>query len=237
MISLAAGVYHDGMSRWTRAGRGVALRLWVGLSALLLGPGPWGVHATAGDSAEDLTRRIDSLYHKSPHWQVAFDQKVHYPVFDETEQESGTLCVGPEGRFRLTTNRHVIVSDGDTLWTHNLRANQLVVDLVERSAETVRPADFLFRFKEDYTRALCDDEGPGTCLYLKATDETAFIREMWLWADPKTSHVKRAVYKDINLNQTTFDFKTIDFKFSPPAGLFRYEAPPGVEVVSMPRSE
>lgn len=190
-----------------------------------------------GQTATELTKRIDSLYHHAAHWQVTFEQKVHYPVFDETESESGRLSVGKEGRFRLTTLRHVIVSDGDTLWTHDLRANQLIVDLVAHSAETVRPADFLFHFREDYDQVLGDLEGPGTCLYLKSTDETAFIREMWLWADPKTAHVRRALYKDINLNQTTFDFKSIDFKFHPPPGEFRYEAPPGVEVVRMPKLE
>lgn len=219
--------------RWPASGF-TGGRRYRAAASILLWLALWPAGPAAGETALGLTRRIDSLYHKSPHWQVAFDQRVHYPVFDETELESGTLCVGPKGQFRLTTNRHIIVSDGDTLWTHNLRANQLIVDLVKRSAETVRPADFLFRFKEDYTRELCHEEGPGTCLHLTATDETAFIREMWLWIDPQTAHVRRAVYKDINLNQTTFDFKTIDFKFAPPAGMFRYPAPPGVEVVSMP---
>jgi outer membrane lipoprotein-sorting protein len=72
---------------------------------------------------------------------------------------------------------------------------------------------------------------------LKATDETAFIREMWLWADPRSAYVKRALYKDINLNETTFDFKTIDFKIKPGRNDFRYEPPPGVEVVRLPGSD
>ena len=190
--------------------------------------------ASAGPTASQLCERIDSLYHKSPHWQVAFDQKVHYPVFDEVESESGKLGVGPKGRFRLTTDRYVIVSDGDTLWTHNLRANQVTVDLVAKAGETVRPADFLFRFKQEYKRELCQDPGPGTCVHLVAQDETAFIREMWLWTDPQTAMVKRAVYKDINLNETTFEFKTVDFKYKPDSKEFRYEAPPGVEVVRLP---
>jgi outer membrane lipoprotein-sorting protein len=215
VIAGARGVYHASMARLTFV-----------LCLLSL--------ATAhAETAADLTKRIDSLYHRSPNWQVQFEQKVHYPVFDETESESGRLSVGPGGRFRLTTDRHVVVSDGDTLWTHNLTANQLIVDLVSHSTETVRPADFLFHFKEDYRKEIKDVPGPGTCLYLKCTDETAFIREMWLWADPKTAHVRRALYKDINLNETTFDFKSIDFKASPAPGEFRYDAPPGVEVVRM----
>jgi len=219
VIDFARGVYHGIMARLT-----VLLCMFT--------------FATAqAETAADLTRRIDSLYHHSPHWQVAFEQKVHYPVFDETESESGRLSVGPGGRFRLTTDRHVVVSDGDTLWTHNLTANQLIVDLVSHSTETVRPADFLFHFKEDYKKEIRNDPGPGTCLYLQCTDETAFIREMWLWADPKTAHVRRALYKDINLNETTFDFKSIDFKVAPAPGEFRYDPPPGVEVVRMHSSK
>lgn len=195
------------------------------------------VPAWAGPSAEEMCNRIDSLYHTSKNWQVAFDQKVHYPVFDETETETGKLGVGPDGKFRLTTDRYVIVSDGDTLWSHNLRGNQVTIDLVDQAGETVRPADFLFRFKEEYKKELSTQTGPGSCVHLTSTDETAFIREMWLWADPKTAMVKRAVYKDINLNETTFDFKPVNFKYKPGANEFRYEAPPGVEVVRMPHSD
>jgi outer membrane lipoprotein-sorting protein len=223
MIASAFRVYPRGMNRsWTMLG------CWLCLLPQA---------AAGGPTAAELCARIDSLYHESPHWQVAFDQKVHYPVFDETETEAGKLGVGPAGRFRLTTDRYVIVSDGDTLWTHNLRANQVIVDLVARAGETVRPADFLFHFKEDYRRELCDVTGPGTCLHLSSTEETAFIREMWLWTDPKTAMVKRAVYKDINLNETTFDFKSVDFKYAPGPAEFRYEPPPGVEVVRMPKGE
>jgi outer membrane lipoprotein-sorting protein len=198
------------------------------LSVLLTG------QPAAAETAEALVQRIDSLYHASPFWRVAFEQTVRYPVFNETETESGTLEVGPDGRFRLFGDRHIVVSDGDTLWTHNQRANQLIIDRVDNAGEAVRPADFLLQFEEDYETTICEHDGPGQCLYLKSNDETAFIREMWLWADPQTAHVKRAVYKDVNLNETTFLFKSIDFEFAPDSGAFRYVAPPGVEVVRMP---
>ena len=199
------------------------------LILVLVVPGP-----LRAETAERLISRIDSLYHASPAWRVTFDQTVRYPVFDETDEETGSLAVGADGRFRLTTGRHVIVSDGDTLWTHNLRANQVTVDRVENTGEVVRPADFLFHFKEDYQSQLCDTVGPGQCLYLKTDEPTAFIREMWLWVDTTTAHVRQAVYKDVNLNETTFEFHKIDFSYSPKAEEFRYEPPPGVEVVRMP---
>jgi outer membrane lipoprotein-sorting protein len=188
----------------------------------------------AGQSAATLVHQIDSLYHASAHWSVDFEQQVHYPVFNETDQETGTLSVGPSGKFRLSTDRHIVTSDGDTLWTHNIRANQVTVDRVDATDEVIRPADFLFHFKEDYDVSACDSDGPGTCLYLKTRDESAFIREMWLWADPATSHVKRAVYKDINLNETTFTFVKIDFSFKPSKKEFSYDPPPGVEVIRLP---
>ena len=48
------------------------------------------------------------------------------------------LSVGPNGRFRLVSERHIVVSDGDTLWTHNQRANQLIIDRVDNAGEAVR---------------------------------------------------------------------------------------------------
>lgn len=191
-------------------------------------------NVAAAQSAATLVSRIDSLYHASDHWSVEFEQIVHYPVFNETDRESGTLSAGPDGKFRLETDRHIVISDGDTLWTHNLRANQVTVDRVASTDEVVRPADFLFHFKEDFEVVACNSDGPGTCLYLKARDESAFIREMWLWANPKTAHVKRAVYKDINLNETTFTFKKINFSFKPARREFSYDPPPGVEVIRLP---
>ena len=191
-------------------------------------------NVASAQSAASLVSRIDSLYHASDHWSVEFEQIVHYPVFNETDRESGTLSAGPDGKFRLETDRHIVISDGDTLWTHNLRANQVTVDRVDASDEVIRPADFLFHFKEDFDVAECNSDGPGTCLYLRARYESAFIREMWLWADPKTAQVKRAVYKDINLNETTFTFVKINFSFKPGKSEFSYDPPPGVEVIRLP---
>ena len=202
--------------------------LLIGVASLL------AASPAAAQSAPNLVWQIDSLYHASSYWSVKFEQLVHYPVFNETERESGTLSVGPDGRFRLKTDRHIVISDGDTLWTHNMRANQVTVDRVDATDEVIRPADFLFHFKEDYDVADCNRDGPGTCLYLLARDETAFIREMWLWADPATAYVKKAVYKDINLNETTFTFVEINFSFKPGKGEFSYDPPPGVEIVKLP---
>lgn len=178
--------------------------------------------------------RIDSLYNVSPYWKVDFEQTVHYPVFDETETESGTIAVGTGHRFRLQTSKHIVVSDGDTLWTHNIPANQLTIEKVSKAGEVVRPADFLFHFRQDYTPQLCDSPGPGQCIYLKANDETAFIREMWLWADPDNAYVRKAMYRDINGNETTFEFKKFNLKYKAGKDEFRYSAPPGVEVIRMP---
>lgn len=203
-------------------------------SVLIVVAGVLTATPAAAQSAASLVTRIDSLYHASDHWSVDFEQLVHYPVFNETDRESGSLSVGPAGKFRLRTDRHIVISDGDTLWTHNLRANQVTVDRVDASDEVIRPADFLFHFKEDFDVAECNSEGPGTCLYLKARDESAFIREMWLWANPETAHVRKAVYRDINLNETTFTFVKINFSFKPGRGEFSYDPPPGVEVIRLP---
>jgi outer membrane lipoprotein-sorting protein len=185
-------------------------------------------------TGEQWIRRIDSLYNASPSWQVAFKQTVRYPVFDETETDKGKFTAGPKGRFRLEAKKQIIVSDGDTLWTHNVAANQLTVECVDGTNEMVRPADFLFHFRESYAVELCDNPGPGQCLHMTSTDETSFIRQMWLWSDPKTATVARAVYKDINGNETTFEFSKINLKYKAKKADFRYATPPGVEIVRMP---
>jgi len=208
------------------------IRLILAAWAVCLFPGAG--HAQTAARAAELVARVDSLYHASPYWKVEFTETVRYPIFDETETEKGTLTVGPDGRFRLATGRRVVVSDGDTLWTHNMKANQVTVERVAKAGEVVRPADFLFHFREKYESAWCDSEGPGQCLRLSAADETAFIREMWLWVEPATAHVKRARYRDINQNETTFEFARINFDPRPDPGTFHFAAPPGVEVVRMP---
>jgi outer membrane lipoprotein-sorting protein len=206
-------------------GKGIALLA----AALALAPG-----ALRAETADRLVTRIDSLYHAAPYWRVEFIETVRYPVFDEVETDQGSILVGPQGRFVLKTKRHVVVSDGDTLWTHNVQANQVTVERVDRAGEVVRPADFLFHFRSHYAAALSDSAGPGSCLALTATDETAFIRTMWLWVDPGSATVHKARYLDVNQNETTFDFAKIDFKVRPKADRFHYSPPAGVEIVRMP---
>ena len=185
-----------------------------------------GKIATAQDARNVISRVQETI--KGHHdIAVTFRQTFEWRLTGNVQQLDGKIYLRDLDKFRIETEEQVIVSDGKSLWTYSVPANQVVIDRVRRSHETRLPRDFLFHYPDDYKPRLVKDEAPFDETYLVEllpTKKGAFITKIRVWVDGGDWTVQRIEHKDLNGNVTTYeildielepDFKNVLFSFQP----------------------
>ncbi len=201
------------------------------LTAFLIG----GVQAqTSKDVLAQLQKRYDDLNDL----EVSFEQQVHSGVFASTQKTSGKMYLARDDKFRMQTDEQTIVSDGELLWVYSKENKQVTIDKVAKTADLVRPSDYLFTFRESYSTSLLPDTilGKTECIRVKlvSDEKDEFIQRMTLFVGKEDLLTHRAEYDDINGNRVEISFKDIKIDKGLKPEIFKFKTPKGVEEIRLP---
>lgn len=97
-----------------------------------------GCVGTGGETTEDEVR--ERLETTEPPTELVATLEMHIDRESETDELTQDLWLRDDGAFRIEMeyngSKHVSVSDGDQLWTHNERAETVTVHELDESAES-----------------------------------------------------------------------------------------------------
>jgi outer membrane lipoprotein carrier protein len=194
--------------------------------------------ALTAATATDVVDKSEALYSKAGVFSAKFSQTVSTGDFFDDEKTEGMLFMSYPRQFRVDTPEQVIVSDGDTLWSYSAENRQVTVELVAKSNETITPADYLFNFKKNYQLEYDStdtiDKVKVHRLSLRAKSKDNFVRSMKVYIDATTFLVRRVVYRDLNDNRITLEFRDWKMGIKTTPEQFRFRTPRGVEEVRLP---
>jgi outer membrane lipoprotein-sorting protein len=80
---------------------------------------------------------------------VEFNYKMKNIEADIDENIEGTLFV-KGGKYRLLIAGQLVICDGETIWTYIEDAEEVQINAVEDSEETITPGNLLTSYSEDY---------------------------------------------------------------------------------------
>ncbi len=194
-----------------------------------------GVQAqTSEDVLAELQKRYDDLLDL----EVSFEQQVYSGVFASTQKTSGKMYLAKGDKFRMQTEDQTIVSDGKLLWVYSKENEQVTIDRVSKTADLVRPSDYLFTFRESYSATLLPDTvlGKIECrrVELVSDEKDEFIQRMTLFVGRKDLLTHRAEYIDINGNRVEIVFKDLKIDKGLKPETFNFKTPKGVEEIRLP---
>lgn len=202
------------------------LFLWASLAALPA--------VAAPPDLDRILKGVENRYNRARTLEVVFSQT--YVQGRHRRTESGTLRLRKPGRMRWDyTNPEgkLFLSDGNFLYLYTPSSNRVEKTKAKESEDMRAPLAFLLgrlNFKRDFGRFEYRQEGDG----------------LWIHADPKTANlpytsVEFVVTPDYRIRRvkvTGQDLSVLDFSFDNeqlnPAlsdSLFRFQPPPGAEVV------
>jgi outer membrane lipoprotein carrier protein len=198
--------------------------------------------ATAAASAADdaaAGRHLEQILGALQTFKSGFEQTLAGAHGEVLERASGTLYLAKPNRFRwdyATGVRQLIVSDGERVWLYDQELDQVTVRSLGRSL-TATPAMLLSgtgRLADSFRVSdLGRYEGLDWIKLLPKTADTDF-REIRVGL--AGNELARMTLKDKLGQSTELAFTNLERNPLLDASLFRFEPPPGVDVIGNPGS-
>lgn len=198
------------------------------LSLLLL-----GLASTAADAAgarDQLNRFGEQINNLS----ARFEQQVYDADGHTLDAASGTLALARPNRFRwdyLEPEEQRIVADGDHIWVYDVELEQVSVRpqaVDEQSSPLAVLLDLRALDEQFRTEERPEEEGNAWMRLTPRGEDAEFAHVDLAFRDDE---LKRMVMVDIVGQRTEIVFQGWQRNVALAAGTFRFDPPPGVDVV------
>ena len=191
----------------------------------------------AGDTAQDVLERVKKKYEKMDDAEVRFTQKARFPMAKLEQEVTGTLYFKKSNKYRVTFEGHLVVTDGETVWSYSEQNNQVLIDNFKLTERSLSPERILTAAPEDYMATLIGREktakGEAFLLKLIPHDASSLLKSMKLWVHDTDWLIHRVELLDQHGKETTYNVLTFHTNTGIDDSTFVFQAPAGVDVVDL----
>jgi chaperone LolA len=207
------------------------MKILIGLLLFL------GVNGSAQESPQRIIGQVEKALKAANTLKVEFTETFYWELTGENQSVEGTLILGQDDRFHITTTDQVIVSDGNILWTYSKPANRVLIDVLANSEDTMLPRQILFQYKKDYTARDAGNEKVNNilCTLLEFTPDSdaEYITKVRVWIDRKTWLPRKLEQTDLSGDRSVYDLTSVKTGIDISKDLFQFKPPQGAEVIDM----
>ncbi len=226
-----------------RSPRGSLLQLCAAGLALLAAPA--GSRGGDRSPAEALAvaRRVQARYEQTADLAAEFSQEMRLAAGGQVIRSHGRMFFAKPGRMRWeyqAPEPQTIVADGETLWVYQPEDRQVLRAPLRRAFQSDTPVSFLLgvaRLERDFEPSLLDGAPAGVLrLRLEPRAEEGSLGTLVLEVDAETYDIRAATIRDPLGNTTRVALRQVRRNAGVDPALFRFERPPGVDVIQAPAS-
>lgn len=207
-------------------------RIAVIASLLLL-----AVPSAHASKAKALLEELRKTYEATRDLTARFTQTSHLAAASMDRVVGGRVVLKKGGKMRWTyegDDPQEIVSDGKTLWIHQVRDKNVIRQDLKNLPQSNRFAlDLLSGFQgvtETFDVKACGE----VCLELTPREARPDLSRILLQLEPKAREVRSVTTEDALGNRTRVDLKDLLWNTGVKDELFRFKIPKGVEVLEAP---
>jgi outer membrane lipoprotein carrier protein len=218
---------------------------WSPLGAAETRSGPAKATASANAACPDpatIVTKLQQRYDETRAFRAEFKQEMRVASLGASDESVGTVVFKKPGKMRWdfqTPHVQQIVSDGDLLWIYQPEDRQVLKAPFKGAFVSTTPVSFLLgvgRIADDF-RPAPDPRGcSATRLYVGLTAKNAAenVGAIAFGVERETFDIVEAAVTDPFGNVTTLSFSNIARNVDVPDATFRFEPPPGVDVITPP---
>jgi outer membrane lipoprotein carrier protein len=209
--------------------------------ALILIGGPArSVSAAEADKTIDtIIAGLESRYNVAG-FTADFEQESILKAMAVTDTASGRLMVRQPGKMRweyLVPDPQTIITDGNDLWVYRPQENQVLVGKAPAFFGEGKGAGFLSNIKtvrRSFQVSLETATAPDRHrLKLVPNKSSVDFMEVHLEIAKKTFDLLQITTFNVYGDETRIELLNVDFGNPPPEALFRFDMPPGADVLQM----
>jgi outer membrane lipoprotein carrier protein len=195
---------------------------------------------SAGQDAKALFRELQQTYDSARDLSARFVQRSHLAAAGMDRDVTGKVVFKKGGKMRWTyegDDPQEIVSDGKTLWIHQVRDRTVMRQDLEKVATANRFALDLLSGLRGLSEAFHVESCGETCLALTPKDARPDLTRILLEMEPKKRELRVVTTEDPLGNRTRIELKDLRWNTGVKDELFRFKVPRGAEVLEMPGSQ
>ena len=186
----------------------------------------FSVNAFSGD-ADQLLKNVRDKYNKLNDFSAGIMQEGKNPAL------KGIVYYKKENKFYFDLNNMAIISDGETVWNHNKKANKVIIN------DAVSDENSIFSFKTllEVYPSKCSvstaSDGNLNILILSPNAGSGFnFKEARLWVNQENLVEKVAVTM---LSSDSFEFRFSNYKLNRgiPDSRFVFKIPKGSSIIDL----
>ncbi len=184
---------------------------------------------------DSLLKGVEQRYNRARTLEVLFHEAYTGPG-QPRRTESGRLLLRKPGRMRWDYTKpqgKLFVSDGKWLWLYTPSGNRVEKMKLKETDDMRAPLAFLLGrldFSKEFSKIRARPEGDGTLIQAEPKSANLPYTDVEFLVGP---HREIRRVKVTGYDKSVLEFEFRDEKLNPKldAGLFRFEPPPGAEVI------
>lgn len=227
-------IFNFSRIRWVAAL--AALMALITIDGSIMPPTVW---ADDSDTIDTIVAGVETRYNV-PGFTADFDQESILKAMAVTDTASGRMMVRQPGKMRweyLVPDPQTIITDGNDLWVYRPEENQVMVGKAPALFGGGKGAGFLSDIKtiRKNFQITLEPSDDLDLFRLKLVPNRSTVDLMALYLDIAQHTFDLIQITTVNVygDETRIQLKNFDFNAAPPEALFRFEVPPGADVVQM----
>ena len=216
------------------------MRLWVALAVAWLGLTGGALADASKESArKEAVGKLQARYEATRSMRASFRQKVESPTLASPLQSHGTVLFERPNHMRwdyAAPDEQLIIGDGKTLWIYQPDLKQVIRAQLSDAFQAQTPLTFLAglgQVERDFDATLEREDAKHWVLRLVPKGDTQ-LGTLVLVVRKSDAGLAEARITDPVGTTTSLTFTDEARNVDIPADRFRFEPPPGVDVVSPP---
>jgi outer membrane lipoprotein carrier protein len=194
--------------------------------------------------AAEVAKKVQARYETTRDLAARFSQELRIQAGGQVVRSSGEMVFQRPGKMRWTYESpepQTIVADGKNLWIYQPADKQVLKAPLEDAFQSRTPVSFLLgvaRLEADFQPKLLspDPDGSLKLELLPRAEPGGALGVLTLVIDPSSFDVRAAIVKDPLGNTTEVRLLDVRRNEGVDASLFRFERPPGTDVIEAPKS-
>ncbi len=183
-----------------------------------------------------MVARLQARYDETDGFRADFVQEVTSATLGQTLTSRGQVFFKKPGRMRweFAEPRQLVVADGSALWLYQPSERQVVKTPFQYAFNSQTPISFLTgvgRLEEDFSVLPQGETRSAYQLRLRPKQAAEAIGLLDIEVSKETFDILQALITDPLGNTTRVSFTNIDRKTTLGDDLFRFELPPGIDLV------
>ena len=183
-----------------------------------------------------IVARLQARYDETAGFRADFVQEVTSATLGQTLRSRGQVFFKKPGRMRweFTEPQQLLIADGSALWLYQPAERQVIKTPFQHAFNSQTPISFLTgvgRLEEDFSVLPQGETGSVYRLRLRPKREVEAIGLLDIEVSKATFDIQQALITDPLGNTTRVSFTNIDRETMLEDDLFRFELPPGIDLV------